>query len=142
MLGPPVCHINALAVNRLKAAIRLDHGEEDLVHALVVVRAIGEDAIQIEHADRLDGRKQPLLVSLRGFQLLQRLDQQTADHVSLKRAEPDLRIRIYRLQRRLIPGHEREARVRGERDDPGHHHSIPILAEFLGEGVGADEARC
>jgi hypothetical protein len=48
------------AVNWLEAAIRPNHGEEDLVHSLIVVWAVGQrDAAQIERADLLDGRKQP-----------------------------------------------------------------------------------
>src|SRR5215471_21483387 len=127
------------AVNWLEAAVRPDHGEEDLVHSLIVVWAIGQrDAAQIEPADLLDGRKQPRPCN-RTFHLSQGFDDQSADHVALERDEADLRIWGRCFERLLVPGHEREARVPGEWYDLRDHHSFPVLAEFLGEGVGADE---
>src|SRR6478752_6446863 len=127
------------AVNWLDAAIRPNHGEEDLVHSLIVVWAVGQrDAAQIERADFLDGRKQPRPRN-RTFHLSQGFDDQSADHVSLERDEADLRVRIRGFERLLVPRHERDARVSGEWYDLSHHHSLAVLAEFLGEGVGADK---
>src|SRR5262245_7849946 len=127
------------AVNWLEAAVLPDHGEEDLVHSLIVVWAIGQrDAAQIERADLLDGREQPRPRN-RTFHPSQGFDDQSADHVSLERDEADLCIRIRCLERLLVPGHERDAHVPGEWYDLSHHHSFPVLAEFLCEGVGADE---
>src|SRR5215510_11544709 len=71
-------------VNWLEAAVCLNHGEEDLVHSLIVIWAIGQrDAPQIKRADLLDGRKQPRPRN-RTFHLSQGFDDQSADHVSLK----------------------------------------------------------
>ena len=41
-------------IHRLKAPIRLDHGEIDLIHSLVVARSIRQrDAIQVEDTDNI-----------------------------------------------------------------------------------------
>src|SRR6202007_1873506 len=76
-------------VNWLEATVRPDHGEEDLVHSLIVVCPIGQrDAAQIERADLLDGRQQPGPRN-RTFYLSQGFDDQSADHVSFERNEAD-----------------------------------------------------
>src|SRR4051812_44397316 len=95
------------AIDRLEAAVGLDHGQKHLIRATVVGGAVAElEATEIHGAGFLRGLDQALPRGI-AADLFERRDDGAADQVTLQRDEAGLRIRRGRLERGVIAPDDR-----------------------------------
>src|SRR5712692_6444942 len=121
-------------VDRLERPVRLNHRQEDLVEALVLLRSEGHrQAADVELAGVLDDLDEAR-AGRRRAGLVERRDGEPADQITLERDEFRRR-----LDRRLVVGDDLERGVPRERHDLGDHDALAVRPQLLGERRGADE---
>src|SRR5580692_6765527 len=124
--------------DRLERSIGLQDREEHLIRALVLGRPIAErNTAEIEWS-RGDGVEQFLT---RGFAVyaFKRLDHESADEIAFQRDEAGFGIRVIRGKRTLIGGDDRQRCIPWRRHDLTDDDAGAFGAEFLRQGIRADE---
>src|SRR5688572_5061567 len=118
-------------VDRLEAAVRLNHGQEHFIGAAVAGGAVGElEAAEIEAAGFLHGVDHGLAGEV-AINLLERCGNRTADEVTLERNEAGLRVGRAGLERSMIAPDHRDRGILRERNDLRDHDAGAGSAEFL-----------